>query len=58
MAVGQIAEFNLWSHKKTKDTINSETCGAVGNVVNWNTLQEQGRATKNAKALPGCGGNQ
>ena len=39
-AVGRIAEFNLWNYAIPDRKINIETCGAVGRVVSWYTLDE------------------
>ena len=40
----------------TVDELNSETCGAQGNVVSWSTLQERGTAVKSNEYFPNCDG--
>ena len=40
----------------TVDELNSETCGAQGNVVSWSTLQERGTAVRSSENFPNCVG--
>ena len=53
---GKLAEFNMWNREMTADELNSETCGAHGNVVSWSTLQERGTAVKSSENFPRCAG--
>lgn len=34
--------FNMWDYKMSLSEIMALSCNAVGNVVNWDTLQEKG----------------
>ena len=36
--------------------LNTQTCGTKGNVVFWNSLQEQGSSTRTEASLPDCDG--
>ena len=49
---GKIAEFNLWNYPIPAELININTCGASGNIISWNTLEEKGEAAKFYKVLP------
>ena len=53
---GKLAEFNMWNREMTVDELNSETCGAHGNVVSWSTLQERGTAVRSSGNFPNCVG--
>ena len=41
----------------TATQVNEDTCGALGNVVQWNTLQEQGSAVISVRQFPDCEGS-
>ena len=53
---GKLADFNMWQREMTADELNSQTCGAEGNAVSWNTLREQGSSPRTKHFLPGCNG--
>ena len=38
----------------TAEELNSETCGAKGNVVSWDTLIEKGTSNRTERAFSGC----
>lgn len=39
---GKISMFNMWDYKMSLVEIMALSCSEVGNVVNWDTLKEQG----------------
>ena len=56
MVPGQIAEFNMWEKEMTLNELNFELCGAEGDVVSWNTLQEEGSSLWTHKEYTACNG--
>ena len=55
---GQIANFNMWQREMTLDELNLLTCGTEGDVVSWNTLQEEGVSNRTEKEFTACNGKQ
>ena len=56
--VGKIADFNMWSHERTKYQLNyNGSCGNYGDVANRSTLKKRGAATETIRTFPGCNGN-
>ena len=53
---GKLANFNMWRREMTAEELNSQTCGAKGNVVSWDTLREKGIYPRSKHFLPGCNG--
>ena len=54
MTPGMLADFNMWQHEKTEDELNSESCGARGDVASWKTLKEKGTSLRTKHILPSC----
>ena len=55
---GQLADFNMWKKEMTFDELNLELCGMEGDVVSWNTLQEEGSAIWTKKEYTDCNGKK
>ena len=55
---GQIADFNIWQREMTLDELNLLTCGTEGDVVSWNTLQEEGVSDRTQKEFTACKGKR
>ena len=54
MAPGKLADFNMWQHEMTEDELNSDSCGARGDVASWETLKEKGTSLRTKHVLPSC----
>ena len=55
---GQLADFNMWQREMTLNELNLLTCGTEGDVVSWNTLQEEGVSNRTQKEFPSCAGKK
>ena len=54
MTPGMLADFNMWQHEMTEDELNSDSCGARGDVASWETLKEKGTSLRTKHILPSC----
>ena len=52
VSVGKLAGFNMWDTKLDADSIMKLSCYDEGNIVNWNTLKEQGSSTRHYESFP------
>ena len=58
MVSGQIVDFNMWQREMTLDEMNDKGCGTEGDVVSWNTLQEEGVSNWTQKEFAVCNGKK
>ena len=52
---GFITEFNMWNYEMDSTEVNSIACGAEGNVVSWDSLEEVGISERSLKTFSKCG---